>query len=146
MHCLVSGAGQDQGHVRELLQPQTPYYVHISVDNNLGNARYHINCYLSQELSINAEAMIDFPPVPNVHLNGRQLRELAGMRSDDKTGLWKVREDFDVRRMVATLAEGTTVRIIRIFVDGEPPILQHDNYVYVSQGPDNDCLILDRPA
>ena len=145
MHCVVSGAGQDQGHVRELLQPQTPYYVDISVKNN-PPARYYVTCYMVQNNSINPEAMIDSPPVPDEQLKDIQLRELAGVRSVDKTGLWKVREDFDVRRMVATLAEGTTVRIIRIFVDGEPPILQHDNYMYVSQGPDNDCLILDRPA
>jgi len=146
MHCLVSGAGQDQDHVRELLQPQTPYYVKISFENDQGNARYYVNCYMIKGLSFNPAAMIDFPPVPDVLPDNEGLRELAGVRSGKKCALWKVREGFDVRRMVATLAEGTRVRIVRFFVDGEPPILQHDNYVYVSQGPGHDCLILDRPA
>jgi len=152
MHCVVSGAGQDQGNVRELTaaefeQPTTPYYIRIKVVNNpKGKAAQLINRYMIRKFSINPTGKIVFTDLidgltenevsvlANVFTDER-LRELAGVSSPSYRSIWKVRGVLDVRDMVKVLEEGTQLRIVRI-LDNE-----HDNYLYESRGPNQPCRI-----
>ena len=141
MHCVVSGA-QDQGNVPDLRQPGTPYYLDVSVVPVPGRDKRRtagdINDYMIHTFSINPATLIDFPDVIDV-LGDNALRRLLGVHSGSYYSAWKVRETFDVRDLVSSLANGTRVKIVRIFVDGG--ILQHDNYVYESNGPQQPCTL-----
>jgi len=152
MHCVVSGAGQNQGNVRQLTatefkQPTTPYYTHIKIVNNpAGNATQQINLYMIRKFSINPAGkivftdLIDGLPENEVsalanRLTDEQLREIAGVSSNSYRSVWKVRGVLDVRDMVDVLEEGTELRIVRI-LDNE-----HDNYLYESREQNQPCRI-----
>jgi len=150
VHCVVSGEFERYIIVRaaDLDAADAPFYVNINILENPGsaayrNARYLVNKYMIRQFPVNpstaqlTERTQDDANMLSRVISDAGLRILAGEISDSYFSPWRVQKWFDVPAMMEKLPKGTRLEISRTFDNGF-----QDEYVYVSNGPGRQCIIL----